>query len=153
MRWLKAAGTRPEPAVSVPRANGTTARGDHHRRSGTGSAAHVFAIEYAAQHAVGTARADQTRGELIEVGLADYDRARPRQAFNDRSGALGPIGEFRTGRGRRKTCHIDIVLDRHRHAGQRQRLTGRDPFVNDRGLCQEFRVAKPADPRLWLNLI
>jgi len=72
---LNAAGTRPEPAVSVPSANdarpSATATADPARRP----AGDVCRIERVAHRAVGRAGADEAGRELVEVGLPDQDRA------------------------------------------------------------------------------
>src|SRR5258705_9606021 len=44
----------------------------------------VCGIEGVARHAIGRAHADQAGGELVEVGLADQDRAGVEQALEDR---------------------------------------------------------------------
>ena len=78
---LKPAGTRPEPAVSVPSASGTRPAADRDGRAGARSARNEIGIEWVARHAIGRTHADQAGGELIEIGLADDDgagRAQPR---------------------------------------------------------------------------
>ena len=72
---LKAAGTRPEPAVSVPRAKST-------RPSATAVAEPELepplmrvGVVGVADGAVGGAGADQAGGELVEVGGAEEEGA------------------------------------------------------------------------------
>ena len=70
-----------------------------HRRSRTRSARNQIAAHRIVRNAVGRAHADEPRGELVEIGLADDDgagRAQPR----DRGGVMGRrIGEGRAGGG------------------------------------------------------
>ena len=76
------AGTRPEPAVSSCRAKTGTNSGRRPRHPEAGARyrrAHEFFVEHVARHAVGE-RADQPRRELVEIGLADRDRAGGAQA-------------------------------------------------------------------------
>ncbi len=69
--------------------------------------------------AVGRARAGQPGGELIEIGLADDDRAGAPQARDAGRVRRRRIGEGRAGGGGRQTLDVDIVLDRDRHAVKR----------------------------------
>ena len=46
------------------------------------AARHVTGIEDIARHAIRTARADQSGGELVEIGLADQQRAFVQQALH-----------------------------------------------------------------------
>ena len=130
---LKPAGTRPEPAVSVPRANGTSPRA-------TTTAEPELepplmrsrASKRAARPAVGRARADQAGGELVEVGLAHAHRAGVDQLLH-RGGVLRRrVLEGRAGGGGGQAGDVDVVLDRERHAEQGQRLHCRGA-VGERG--------------------
>ena len=112
---LSAAGTRPDPAVSVPSANGTSPSAtataepelDPPGTSGGSSALR--------RRAVRRAGADQAGGELVEVGLADDDRAggprarRPRRRRGRRRrrspGSAAVVGD---------AGDVDVVLDDER---------------------------------------
>ena len=72
---LKPAGTRPEPAVSVPSANGTSPRATATAEPELEPPLMRSAREGAARPAVGRAGADEAGRELVEVGLADADGA------------------------------------------------------------------------------
>ena len=82
---FSAAGTRPDPAVSVPSANGT-------RPSATATAEPE--LDPPGDEAGGRARcagapygrpgADEAGGELVEVGLADQDRAGATEGGDER---------------------------------------------------------------------
>ena len=80
IRLLNAAGTRPEPAVSVPSEKLDQPRRHRHRRAGTRPAGDVVGVERAARRAVGRAGAVQPGRELVEIGLADRDGAGRRPA-------------------------------------------------------------------------
>ncbi len=117
---LSMAGTRPEPAVSVPSASGTspaeTATADpeldppgmrslQHRIDG---------------NAIGRADADEAGGELVEIGLADDDGAGGAEPRHRGRIARGHVGEGRAGGGGRQSRNVDIVLHRDGNAIQRQ---------------------------------
>ena len=76
-------------------------------------------VEHVARNAVRAARADQTGGELIEIGLADQHRARRPAGAAPPAHRVAGIGETRAGRGRRHPGDVDVVLHRERHAPQR----------------------------------
>ena len=116
---LSAAGTRPEPAVSVPSASGTSPAATATAEPELDPPGMSFGIEQVARHAVGRAHADQAGGELIEVGLADDDRAGLPQARDHGRVARGLVGEGRTGRRGRQALDVDVVLDRDRNAVER----------------------------------
>ncbi len=87
---FRPAGTRPEPAVSVPSANGTIPARDRDGRAGAGAAGHEVGAKRVARHAVGRAHADEPGGELVEIGLADDERAgRPQTRHRPYASALG----------------------------------------------------------------
>ena len=71
-----AAGTRPDPAVSVPSAEVGRADGDRDGRARARPAGDVVGRVRVAARAERRARADEAGRELVEVGLADDDRAR-----------------------------------------------------------------------------
>src|SRR5437868_597205 len=95
-RLLNAAGTRPEPAVSVPRLK--------------------------VARPAGTAHADEAGGELVEVGLADEDRARGKKPLHYRGARFRYVREFGARGRRRQAGDIEVVLDRKRNAVERQCL-------------------------------
>ena len=72
---LNAAGTRPEPAVSVPSEKAAMPGRHGDGRTRAGAARDVAGVEHRSRRAVGRARAVQPGGELVEIGLADQDRA------------------------------------------------------------------------------
>ena len=84
------------------------------------------------QGAIGTARAGEAGGELVEVGLAERHRAGREQAGDDRGVLVRRIGEGWAGGGGRDAGEVEVVLDRERDAGQRQVLAGRHPRVHRR---------------------
>ena len=86
---LKPAGTRPEPAVSVPSASGTRPAATATAEPELEPPGIRLGVERVARHAIGRAHADQAGGELVEIGLADDDgagRAQPRH----RGGVMSP---------------------------------------------------------------
>ena len=105
---LNAAGTRPEPAVSVPSAKLTRPARHRDRRARAGAAGDVARVERIARHAVGRADADQAGRELVQVGLADADRAGGEQPLHHRGDAPRRVGEGGAGGGgraaRRRRC-------------------------------------------------
>jgi hypothetical protein len=113
------AGTRPEPAVSLPRAIGTIPAATATGRAGARPAGDELRPKRVSRHAIGRANADETRRELVEVGLSDDEGAgqsEPRHGFGV---LLGRIGEIRAGAGRRQAGDVDVVLDRNGDAEQR----------------------------------
>ena len=82
---LSAAGTRPDPAVSVPSASGTRPAATATAEPELDPPGISVRLEGVARHAVGRAHADQAGRELIEVGLADDDRAGAPQPRDARS--------------------------------------------------------------------
>ena len=95
---------------------------DRHRdrRTGARAAGHVVRVEAVARHAVRRAHADQAGGELIEIGLADQNRAGRAQPRYRGCVVRRHIGERRaTGRGG-QAGDVDIVLYRNGNAIQRK---------------------------------
>ena len=155
---LSAAGMRPEPAVSVPSANGDEPRADRGRRTRTRSAGNKIGPQRVARNAIGRAHADQAGGELIEVGLAYDDGAGPLQPLDDEGRALRPIGEGGTRRGGRQAGDIDIVFDGEGNAPQRlalgprclQRLGGGKRFGLGPQRNEQRRIGVLGDARVSL---
>jgi len=145
---LKAAGTRPEPAVSEPSEKAHLARRDRDRRARARAAGNIVGIEWIARHAVGRAHPDQAGGELVEVGLADHDGAGLDQAPHHLGRELGLIGETRAGGGGRQAGHVDVVLHRERDAVERQRIDLAAPLVEPVGLGAQDRFGDARDPDL-----
>ena len=92
---------------------------DRHARARARSAGDILLVEHARADAVGRARSDQARGELIEVGLADDDGPGRFQELDDGRRAFGRIGEIGAGARGRQALDVDVVFDRERNAGQR----------------------------------
>jgi hypothetical protein len=111
---LKAAGTRPDPAVSVPRAKLT--------RPAATATAEPELEPPGMWHAVRRARARQSGGELIEIGLAQQHGTGLKQSGHDGGRCRRGIGERGAGRGGRHARDIDIVLNRKRNAEEWQAL-------------------------------
>ena len=124
---LSAAGTRPEPAVSVPSAKVTRPARHRDARAGRRAAGHQRRVAGVARHRIGRAHADQPGGELVEVGLADEDGAGIDEALDDGGVLLGDIGVVGTGGGRLHGEDVDVVLDREGDAPERHgdRIEGR----------------------------
>ena len=80
---LKPAGTRPEPAVSVPSAKLTSPAETATAEPELEPPGTKAGVERIARHAVGRAHADQAGRELVEIGLADDDGAGIDQALHD----------------------------------------------------------------------
>ena len=119
---LKPAGTRPDPAVSVPSASGVKPGADRERRAGARTAGNELSIEQIAADAVRRAHADQAGRELIEIGLAENERAGLAQPRDARGVPVRTIAVSRARRRGRQALDVDIVLDRDRNAVERQRL-------------------------------
>ena len=112
-----AAGTRPDPAVSVPSREVHDAGRHRAGRAGRRSARHICRIEAIARHAVRTACADKAGGKLIQIGLADQQRAlRPANAAPQGAVCRRGVGVAGTASRRRQAGDVDVVLDRKRHA-------------------------------------
>ena len=120
------------------------AGGDRDRRAGARSAGNAFRRQRARRRAIRRARAVETGGELIEIGLADCDGARIDQTLNDMRRLPPDIREFRARGGRRRAREVDVVLDRKGHAIQR--LAGETlRFEAARGR-QQIIARPPIDP-------
>ena len=116
---LSAAGTRPEPAVSVPSAKAampcaTATAEPEEEPPGT-----IVRIERIARNRIGRAYADQARRELVEIGLAEADRAGFLELRHHEGVGLSGIGEVRAGSRGRHAGDVDIVLDREGNAPER----------------------------------
>ena len=100
------------------------------------SARHDGGIEGVPRHRIGRAHADEAGGELVEVGLADQQRAGGERAL-DRGGAgLGRVGEGRAGGRRRQAGGVDVVLDGEGDAPQRLGFGSKRP-----SFCAALRTA------------
>ena len=119
---FSAAGTRPEPAVSVPSANDDQAGRDRDRAARAGPAGDQVAAEHALAAPVRGAGAGQAGGELVQVGLADDDRAGVEQPAHAVRVPGRGVAERRAGRGGGQPGDVDVVLDRERDAEQRRQL-------------------------------
>ena len=138
----KAAGMRPDPAVSVPSESGTSP-------APTAKAEPVLEppgelrVEQIAPDAVGRADADEAGGKLIEVGLTDNERAGFAQPSDADGVFVWTIAKGRTGRRGRQAFHIDIVFDGDRDAVKRQRcLVG---LAQSARLGEELRLVSKRD--------
>lgn len=119
-RLLNAAGTLPEPAVSVPNADFTspdaTATADPGARP---PRCRPRQTRRSTRHTATAYPPD--RRKLIQVGLADEHRAGIQQALHRERRALRCVGEGRAARRCRHARHVNVVLHRERYAVQRQR--------------------------------
>ena len=116
---LSAAGTRPDPAVSVPSENGTRPAPTAVAEPELDPPGMRSGAQSVARNAVGRAHADEPGRELIEIRLADDDRPGAFEPLDDERRALGIVSERRTGGGRRQPGDVDIVLDDKRDAVER----------------------------------
>ena len=125
-----ARGLQPDDVVEArghaARAGGVGAeRGLHeavrhgHRRARTRSTADIAGVEAVGHGAVRGARAHESAGELVEVGLADDVHARGFQLLDDGGRTGRRIGERRARRGGREAGDIDVVLDGEAPAHER----------------------------------
>jgi hypothetical protein len=103
--------------------------------------------------AVRAARSHKTRGELVEVGLADRDGPRGQETLDDGRRCVGRIGEGGTGRRGGQARQVDIVLHRKGQAGQGQALAGLEAAVDVCGGGQHLVFGEPGDPGLGLDRI
>ncbi len=117
---------------------------DRDRRSGARAARNERGVEGVAARAVGRAGAVQARGELVEVGLADRDRAGVDQPLHDRGVPLRRVGERRAAGGGRQAGEVDVVLDREGNAVERQ--ARRIPAFQVSCVDAEGARVEPADP-------
>ena len=116
---LSAAGTRPEPAVSVPSASGTMPAATATAEPRARAAGDQAAIERVARHAIGRAHADEPGGKLVEVGLADDDGARRLEA-RDQVASRPAHRQKRDSRPWWQARDVDVVLHRDRDAEERK---------------------------------
>ena len=151
---LKPAGTRPEPAVSVPSANGTWPVRHHIGRARAGAAADALAVEgcWAPRHRASACRPGRWRtGRGWSCRRRSHRRraaAAPRWRARWRAG-----GEGRAGRGGGQAGHVDVVLDGEGHAEQRLRLEHRGAVAEQArvagvGLGHQGFVGQQRDPGL-----
>ena len=99
--------------------------GDDDGRAGARAARDVARIDDAGTRAVRRPRPRQAGRELVHVRLADRDRTGGDQAVDDERAARRGVRVGRAGRRRRRAREVDVVLDRERHAVQRQIRRGR----------------------------
>ena len=122
---LSAAGTRPDPAVSVPSEKGTSPAPTAVAEPELEPPGMRSGRKRIARDAIGRAHADEAGRELIEIGLADDDRAGALEPLDDEGRRLRLVGEGGTGGGGRQAGDVDIVLDDERDAEQRFALAAR----------------------------
>ena len=72
---LRPAGTRPEPAVSVPSASGTRPAATATAEPELDPPGMSSALNGVTRHSVWRSYADQAGGKLVEIGFADHDGA------------------------------------------------------------------------------
>ena len=125
--------------------------GDRDCRTGARSAADIGTVEHACGCAVGAARAVETGGELVEVGLAHRDRACRYEAFDHARRDGRRVGEVGARGGGRYVREVDIVLDRERHSGERQHLARGDPRIDAARVRQDIGVGDTRDPHRGLD--
>jgi len=71
------------------------------------------------RHGIGCPHADEAGRELVEIGLAERDRAGLDQPRDGGGGALRREGKLRAGRRRGHAREVDVVLDRERQTPER----------------------------------
>ena len=79
------------------------------------------------------ANAHETRCKLIEVRLADEERAGRDEARDDRGVGVRDARECGAARGRRDAGHVDVVFHREGNAVKRQRCGVRALLLQERG--------------------
>ena len=79
----------------------------------------MLGIDGVARHRIGRAHADQAGGELVEVGLADQQRAGGEQPLHHVRVGVRRVGEGRAGGRGRQPGDVDVVLDGEGDAPQR----------------------------------
>ena len=128
-----------------------------HGRARAGAAADACGIEGAGRPAIGRACAHQAGGELVQVGLAQPQRAGIQQPLHHRGTALGQPFEGLAGGGGGHAGDVDVVLDGEGHAQQGVALhqfgTGQrflQPRRQPVQLGLPLRVAGQADPQRQL---
>ncbi len=118
------------------------AEGDRDGRTGGRPAGDAGGVPGVAYGAVGTAGADQAGGELVQVGLAEDDRAGRAQPRHRGRVGRGPVGVRRGARARGQAGDVDVVLDGRDQAGQRQRR------IDPGGLGEHLVAGSEVDPDL-----
>jgi len=98
---------------------------DGDRRAGGRTARHDGGVDGIAGHGVGCSHADEAGGELVEIGLADDERARRLQPGDDECVLGGCVGEGGAGGGGRHARDVDVVLHREGDAPEGARRIGR----------------------------
>ena len=145
---LAAAGTRPEPAVSVPSARSTMPGGHGDGRAGARPAGDESGPVGVRADAVGRAGADQAGGELVHVRLADHDGAGVEQGPDGRRVGRRVVGVGRAAGGGGQAGDVDVVLHRERAS---RPAAGRSPAATrrstSRGARQRHLRARPARSR------
>ncbi len=92
-------------------------------------------------------RADKAGRELVEIGLADGDRARRDESRDDGGTFLRHIGIGRAASAGRQASDIDIVLHREGQAEKRQpRLVLARQGIERTGAGDNILVGKTRDP-------
>ena len=76
-------------------------------------------------HPIRAAGADESGGELVEIGFAEHHRTRRAQGRHRGRIGLGYVGEPGTRGGGRQSGDVDVVLDREQHPGERPRTPQR----------------------------
>jgi hypothetical protein len=89
---------------------------DGGRRARARSSGYEICALRVARNAVGRTNANEAGRKLVEIRLADNDRARAFEPLDDERRLFGAIGEGGTGRRRRKPGCVDVVLDDKRDA-------------------------------------
>ena len=107
---------------------GSDAARNRDRRARRGATRHDIRIERIARDRIGRAHADEAGRKLVEIGLAEADRAGFLQLCYHKRVGLGGVGKVRAGGGGRHAGDVDIVLDREGNAPERPavRLAERD---------------------------
>ena len=126
VRPHSAAGTRTEPAVSVPMPATAHAVGDGDGRARGRAAGNArgLAVIGVARRVVMRVEADAREGELAHVGLGDDDGAGRLEVGDGHGVGLGGRGVGGEGGAGPRGLALDgeEVLDRHGHAGQRRQV-------------------------------
>ena len=113
---LSIAGTRPRTRRIGAERQRHQAGGNRDRRSRTRSARNQIGADRIDGDAVGRTDADEAGRELVEIGLADDDRAGRPQLCDRRRILRRRIGESRAGRRGRQALRVDIVFNGNRDA-------------------------------------
>ena len=137
----------------APRAGGVGAKGDAHqprrdrnRRARARPAGDIGRVQRAAGSAIGRTCPVQPGRELVEIGLADRNRAGVDEALHDRRVPIRPIGEGRAAGGGRMAGKVDAVLDRERNPVEGP--SDRPLRLQTHGPRQQLVPREHADPDL-----